>query len=87
MLLIGIVTARQWQLDPQVEEVLRHIIKAKRNSVDAAKRYSCGYPRFSNFMTHFWSKKAIHQDFNDHELEKEIRDELGEYSNPYSYYS
>lgn len=38
-------------------------------------------------MTHFWSKKVIHQDFNDHELEGELKDELGDYSNPYSYYA
>lgn len=39
VLLIGMVTARQWQLDQQVEDVLRYIVKTKKHSADASKRY------------------------------------------------
>jgi hypothetical protein len=78
--LIGIVASRQWQLDSQVEECLKYIVKAKKNSSEALKK-------FSNFIANFWSKKAVHQDFNDYELPEELKDELNDFNNPYSYHS
>lgn len=39
-ILIGIVASRQWQLDIDLEQCLRYIVKAKRNSQEASKRYT-----------------------------------------------
>lgn len=36
--LIGIVTGRQWQIDENVEKCLQYLLKAKKNSPEAAKR-------------------------------------------------
>jgi hypothetical protein len=38
-------------------------------------------------VTHFWSKKSIHENFNDYELTEEVKVELENFQNPYSYYS
>lgn len=79
-ILIGIVTCRQWEVNEEVEEVLKHILKTKKHSTEASTRYS-------NFVTHFWSKKSIHENFNDYELTDEVKSELENFQNPYSYYS
>jgi nucleoside-specific outer membrane channel protein Tsx len=43
--------------------------------------------RFSYFITEFWSKKTVHEDFNDYEVNSDLKEELRDYNNPYSYFA
>lgn len=78
-LLINVIASRTWQLNTEIEKCLKYLVKAKRNSTEASKK-------FDNFVTNYWSKQQI-MSYNDHELPEEIQDELNNFNSPYFYHS